>query len=74
MHDGRSCKETQSMLPMVKVSTLFHRVDGFDVQNTSFACPDMLDTDLGDQFLEELLAPIAFDPGEDLVQAVLEKC
>ena len=58
---------------MVKVSTLFHRVDGFDELNTSSTIPDMLDQDLGDQFLEELLNPLIHDPGEELVKTILEK-
>jgi len=58
---------------MVKVSTLFHRVDGFDELNASTAIPDMLDQDLGDQFLQGLMAPLIFDPGEELVKTILEK-
>jgi len=58
---------------MVKVSTLFHRVDGFDDQNASATIPDMLDQDLGDQFLEELLNPLIHDPGEELVKTILKK-
>ena len=60
-------------MPMVKVSTLFHRVDGFDELNASSTIPDMLDQDLGDQFLEELLNPLIHDPGEELVKTVLKK-
>ena len=58
---------------MVKVSTLFHRVDGFDELNASSTIPDMLDQDLGDQFLEELLNPLIHDPGEELVKTILKK-
>ncbi len=58
---------------MVKVSTLFHRVDGFDELNTSSTIPDMLDLDLGDQFLEDMLTPLIYDPGEKLVKTILEK-
>jgi len=58
---------------MVKVSTLFHRVDGFDELNASSTIPDMLDQDLGDQFLEDMLTPLIYDPGEKLVKAILEK-
>jgi len=58
---------------MVKVSTLFHRVDGFDELNASSTTPDMLDQDLGDQFLEDMLTPLIYDPGEKLVKAILEK-
>ncbi len=58
---------------MVKVSTLFHRVDGFDELNASSTVPDMLDQDLGDQFLEDMLTPLIYDPGEKLVKTILEK-
>jgi hypothetical protein len=58
---------------MVKVSTLFHRVDGFDELNASSTIPDMLDQDLGDQFLEDMLTPLIYDPGEKLVKTILEK-
>ena len=60
-------------MPMVKVSTLFYRVDGFDAQNTSFSFPDFMAAYFGDQFLKELLSPLIYDPGEDLVQAILER-
>jgi hypothetical protein len=33
----------------------------------------MLDQDLGDQFLQGLMAPLIFDPGEKLVKTILEK-
>lgn len=58
---------------MVKVFTLFHRVDGFDELNASTTIPAMLDQDLGDQFLLELMAPLIHDPGEELVKTILEK-
>jgi hypothetical protein len=58
---------------MVKVSTLFHRVDGFDELNASSTIPDKLDQDLGDQFLEDMLTPLIYDPGEELVKTILEK-
>ncbi|MBE9518272.1 MAG: hypothetical protein IMY68_06865 [Bacteroidetes bacterium] len=58
---------------MVKVSTLFHRVDGFDELNASSTIPAMLDQDLGDQFLEEILNPLLHDPGEQLVKTILKK-
>ncbi len=60
-------------MPMVKVSTLFHRVDGFDELNASSTIPAMLDQDLGDQFLEEILNPLVYDPGEELVKTILKK-
>ena len=58
---------------MVIVSTLFHRVDGFDELNASTTIPAMLDQDLGDQFLQELMTPLIHDPGEELVKTILEK-
>ena len=58
---------------MVKISTLFHRVDGFDDQNTSSDNPESLDQDFGDQFLKELMEPLIFDPGEQLVKTILKK-
>ena len=58
---------------MVKVSTLFHRVDGFDELNASSTIPGNLDQDLGDQFLQEIMTPLIHDPGEKLVKTILEK-
>ena len=58
---------------MVKVSTLFYRVDGFNEQNTLSAIPDMLNQDTGDQFLDSLLGPLILDPGEELVKTIFEK-
>jgi hypothetical protein len=59
---------------MVKVSTLFHRVDGFDESGTYFNGTATLDQILcGDHFIEELLGPIEIDPGDKLVHAILEK-
>jgi hypothetical protein len=58
---------------MVKISTLFHRVDGFDEFKTSTTIPDMLDLDLGDQYLDNMLTPLIYDPGERLVKTILKK-
>ena len=58
---------------MVKISTLFHRVDGFDESGMSFNGTDTMDQVLGDNFLEELLGPVEFDPGDKLVNAILEQ-
>jgi hypothetical protein len=58
---------------MVKISTLFHRVDGFDESNVSTDHPDLLDQDFEDYFLDKLLTPLVFDPGDKLVQSVLRK-
>ena len=60
-------------MPMVKVSTLFHRVDGFDESGTCKASPNPMDQDLGDNFLEELLGPMLVDPGDKLVNTILEQ-
>lgn len=58
---------------MVKVSTLIYRVDGFNKQNSLSTIPDMLNQDHGDQFLNELLSPLVFDPGEELVKSIFKK-
>ena len=58
---------------MVKVSTLFYRVDGFNGVNLISTIPDILNQDKGDQFLENLLGPLVIDPGEELVKAIFEK-
>ena len=59
--------------PMVKISTLYHRVDGFDESGFVLNGTDLMDHILGDNFLNELLGPLEEDPGEKLVQAILEK-
>ena len=58
---------------MVKVSTLFHRVDGFDESGTYCNCQNEMDQALGDNFLEDLLGPLIFDPGDKLVKAIFDK-
>ena len=58
---------------MVKVSTLFFRVDGFDEFNVSNEHPEFLDQTNTDHFLNKLLKPLVFDPGEALVQKVLQQ-
>ena len=58
---------------MVKVSTLFHRVDGFNKIDDTSNIPDILDQDLEDNFLHKVLEPLLFDPGDKLVQTVLNK-
>lgn len=58
---------------MVKVSTLFFRVDGFDESDVPISIPDFLDQDLTDKFLSQLLKPLVFDPDERLVQNILSK-
>ena len=58
---------------MVKVSTLIYRVDDFNKQNSLSTIPDILNQDTGDQFLDELLSPLVFDPGEELVKTIFKK-
>jgi len=58
---------------MVKVSTLFHRVDGFDDTNTSDETRELSDQIIDSQFLKVLLEPLLFDPGDELVQHLLRK-
>ena len=58
---------------MIKVSTLFYRVDGFNGQHSFSTIPVLLDHDSGDQFLENLLSPLVIDPGESLVKTIFEK-
>jgi hypothetical protein len=58
---------------MVKVSTLIYRVDDFNAQNSISTIPVIRNQDPGDQFLNELLSPLIFDPGEELVKTILEK-
>lgn len=58
---------------MVKISTLFHRVDGFDESGTSFNGTDNMDQVLGDDFLEQYLGPLEIDPGDKLVSSILEQ-
>ncbi len=56
---------------MVKISTLFHRVDGFDETNTSDETRELSDQLFDNQFLKELLEPLMYDPGDELVQRIL---
>lgn len=56
---------------MVKVSTLFYRVDGFDKTNSSKNTRDLSDQSLDDQFLKDLLEPMLVDPGDEIVQRIL---
>ncbi len=60
-------------LPMVKVSTLFHRVDGFDESKESDNTWELPDPNIEIRFLENLLEPLLFDPGDELVQQLLQK-
>ena len=56
---------------MVKVSTLFYRVDGFDETNTSDETRELSDQLLDKQFLKDLLDPLLIDPGDEIVQSIL---
>ena len=58
---------------MVKVSTLFHRVDGFNETDQISHIPDILDQDFEDNFLQKLLEQMLYDPGDKLVQTILNK-
>jgi len=60
-------------MPMVKISTLFYRVDGFGDLDTSSTNPEILDLAHCDQYLDRLLTPLSFDPGDELVKTILEK-
>ena len=57
---------------MVKVSTLFHRVDGFNQKEVSYTW-ELPDQQIETQFLKILLDPLEVDPGEELVQRILSK-
>jgi hypothetical protein len=56
---------------MVKVSTLFYRVDGFEKTKTSNETRELSDQLIDDQFLKELIGPLLFDPGDEIVQRIL---
>jgi hypothetical protein len=59
---------------MVKVSTLFHRVDGFDETSVPLdAPPEVLDLEIDDLYLKKLMKPLLYDPGDKLVQEILQK-
>ena len=59
---------------MVKVSTLFHRVDGFDEKSVPLDAPlEIQDLKIDDDYLNNLLQPLLYDPGERLVQEILQK-
>ena len=59
---------------MVKVSTLFHRVDGFDETKKTLDAPlEIQDLKIDDDYLNNLLQPLLYDPGDRLVQDLLQK-
>ncbi len=57
---------------MVKVSTLYHRVDEFDDNKKSTDLPVLLDQEEADTYLNQILKPLVFDPGNELIQKVLK--
>jgi len=59
---------------MVKVSTLIHRVDGFDAEDQSNKTRELPDQNIEEEkFIRDLLEPLLFDPGDELVQRLLQK-
>jgi hypothetical protein len=58
---------------MVKVSTLIHRVDGFDAKNVNHISRELPDPDIESQLLSSILEPLLCDPGEELVRRTLQK-
>lgn len=58
---------------MVKISTLFHRVDGFDDTHTSSDARELSDQHIDTQFLTDLLEPLLFDPGDEVMQRILRE-
>jgi hypothetical protein len=57
---------------MVKISTLFHRVDGFEDAETSETTRELPDQDIETHFINKLLEPLLFEPGEELMQRILQ--
>jgi len=58
---------------MVNNSTLFHWVDGFNESEITIKDPLLLDIDSLDSFLTRLLEPLIFDPGDEVVETLLQK-
>jgi len=58
---------------MVKVSTLFHWVDGFDYSDISTRNPNITDQLFDGNFLNELLEPLVYDPSDELMQKILQQ-
>ncbi|PID92486.1 MAG: hypothetical protein CSA96_02865 [Bacteroidetes bacterium] len=59
---------------MVYVSTLFHRVDEFEYSDESLPSRlYLLDPKITDQFIDELLGQVLFDPGPGLVKKILSE-
>ena len=58
---------------MVKISTLFHRVDGFEEQPENPTLRELPQLNIESHILTEILEPLLIDPGEYLVQQVLRR-
>lgn len=58
---------------MVKNFTLFHWVDGFHESESTIKEPLVLNMDSVDSLLTQLLDPLIFDPGDEIVEALLRK-
>ncbi|HER08597.1 MAG TPA: hypothetical protein ENO20_06765 [Bacteroides sp.] len=58
---------------MTQISTLFHRVDGFNESEIKIKYPIVLDIEFVDSFLSHLLEPLIFDPGDELVEKLMRK-
>ena len=58
---------------MVRVSTLFHRVDGFDRKEKSNYTWELPVQNIETHILKQILEPLLFDPGDELVQRTLQK-
>jgi hypothetical protein len=58
---------------MVKVSTLFHRVDGFKKKDESTPTRELPVQNREIQILKQILEPVLFDPGDELVQRTLRR-
>ena len=58
---------------MAKVSTLLHRVDGFDENTDKTSPPKLPEPNIETQYSTAFLEPLLFDPGEEIVQRLLLK-
>lgn len=58
---------------MVKVSTLIHRVDGFDRKKESNNTRELPDQNVEIRILTQIMEPLLFDPGDELVQRTLQR-
>jgi hypothetical protein len=58
---------------MVKVSTHFYRVDGFNGEQFYQQTRELPDPNIETQFLTRLLEPLLYDPGDELVEQLLRR-